>query len=372
MKKHQTDIIFETESNSYDNVFHEMFFSKHAPVSVFKLDKVLSNLESYIKSLFEVELTVPFSGMIQITSLQYADSGDFDSKNFVEGVETIKVENAKTIADILVQSLKNEDNLCWVDNYKYLGDGKLLIFINEHENDFIRFNEPLFNELVKDGYSIEFYNNELIEFHKNNYIFKIETYSYEPLMIILNYFHEELETLIEKEVRDEIIKFIPGLSNWNCIPAFFNSKTFSLIANFDWGWINKDSKIINRFDGDYLSAKAIKYLSSLRKQVKYEINLKDNQLEKLVIEINKEENNIYGESYSIEQDFLTSDDLIKTPNGFKGFKFQQILIKANEEGDSIGSIFIWHYYISESIVSIEYSIAKTTQELISKIPIEIM
>jgi hypothetical protein len=168
------------------------------------------------------------------------------------------------------------------------------IISTSFENDFIRFNEPLFNELVDHGYSIEFYNNELIEFHKNNFIFKLETYCYEPLMIILNYYHEEFETLIEKDVQNEIIKFLPGLSNWNCIPAFFNGKTFSFIANFDWGWINKDSKIVNRFDGDFLSAKAIKYLSSLRKQLKYETNLKDNQFEKLVLEIKGEKITLTG------------------------------------------------------------------------------
>jgi hypothetical protein len=372
MNNHLVDILFETESNGYDNVFHEIFSSKHAPVSVFKTDKDLSKFETNVKSLFELELLVPFSGEVQITTLQYSNNGDLDSSSFENDVETTVVENAKTVSKILIQSLKNEDDFCWVDNYKYLGDGKLLIFINEHENDFIRFNEPLYDTFLDDGYIIESFANDHLHFQKDQKVFRLETYCYEPLIITINYYHEELDSLNEQEVRSEIAKFIPGFSNWNCIPAFFNDKTYSLIANFDWGWIDKDSKIINRFDGDFLSAKATKFLSSQRNEIQFQLNLNVNPMEKLVLEINKTENFIFGQSYMIDLEDKNEEDLdlTKTPNGFKGFKFQQVVLEAKDTGDSIGSIFLWSYIISESIVTVEYSIQKTTEKLIMNIPFE--
>ena len=39
MKNHPVDILFQTESNGFDNLFHELFSSKHAPVSIFKKDR---------------------------------------------------------------------------------------------------------------------------------------------------------------------------------------------------------------------------------------------------------------------------------------------------------------------------------------------
>lgn len=372
MKNHPLDILFQTESNGFDNLFHELFFSKHAPVSLFKKDKDLSRFEKYLKTFFDIKLPIPFTGEVQVTSLQYSNSGDFDSNSFENNVETTFVENAKTVSEILIQSLKNEDDFCWVENYKYLGDGKLLIFINEYENDFIRFNEPLYDSLLDDGYFLESFANDHLNFQKDQNIFRLETYCYEPLMITINYYHEELDSLNEQEVRAEITKFIPGFSNWNCIPAFFNDKSYSLIANFDWGWIDKDSKIVNRFDGDFLSARAIKFLSFQRSKIQFELNSNENPFEKLVLEVNKTEDYIFGHSYFIDLEDKNEEDLDlnKTPNGFKGFKFQQVVLEAKATGDRIGSIFLWSYIISESIVKAEYSIQTTTKKLVMNIPFE--
>ena len=366
------DIFFETKSSMFHNIFTELVFPKHAPVSVFKNVEDLSIFEKYTRGLFDINLPIPFTGEVQVTYLDSSIHNDFESKNFTNDAKTIVIKSAKTISEILLLSLIDEDDLCWVDNFKYLGDGKLLICLCEHENDFIRFNEPLFNSLIADGYRIESYSNKEIWFQKNNFIINIETFCHEPLMITINYYHEELDSLNEQEVRAEITKFIPGFSNWNCIPAFFNDKSYSLIANFDWGWIDKDSKIVNRFDGDFLSARAIKFLSFQRNKIQFELNSNENPFEKLVLEVNKTEDYIFGHSYFIDLEDKNEEDLdlTKTPNGFKGFKFQQVVLEAKETGDRIGSIFLWSYIISESIVKAEYSIQTTTKKLVMNIPFE--
>ena len=370
MKNHPVDILFQTESNGFDNLFHELFFSKHAPVSIFKINKDLSRFEKYVKTFFDIKLPIPFTGEVQITSLQYLNTDNFESLKFENGVETINIENANSISEILVGSLHNEDELCWVDNFKYLGNGKLLILINEHENDFIRFNEPFFNALIDDSYIVETFTNEQIEFHKNSNIFRLETFCYEPLTITLNYFNEELKPLIEKEVRDEILKFLPGLSNWNAIPAVFNKTHFSLIANFDWGWISKQVKKANNYNGDYLSSKALKFLSTQRKDIKYNLNININLFEQLVKAINKAEQYIFGETFIIDLEFRNEDELYLKPNGFEGFNFQQVSILETNNGNNLGSIFIWKYNLIESLISIEYSIQKTSKDLITGIPFE--
>jgi hypothetical protein len=368
MKNHPVDILFQTESNGFDNLFHELFFCKHAPVSIFKTDKDLSRFEKYVKTFFDIILPIPFTGEVQITSLQYLNTENFESLKFENGVETINIENANSISEILVGSLYNEDDLCWVDNFKYLGNGKLLIIINEHENDFLRFNEPLFITLIDENYTLKSFTNEKIEFKKNEKIFNVETYCYEPLMITLNYFNEDLNPLTEKEVREEILKFLPELSNWNAIPAEFNKKYFSLIANFDWGWISKQTKKGDNYNGDYLSTKALKFLSTQRKNIKYGLNI--NPIEELVNEINKVEQFIFGDKYHINNEFSSEDELYDKPNGFEGFNFQQVIILDNDTENNLGSIFIWKYNIEGNNITIEYSINKTTQNLISNIPFE--
>jgi hypothetical protein len=368
MKNHPVDILFQTESNGFDNLFHELFSSKHAPVSIFKKDRDLSRFEKYVKDFFDNKLIIPFTGEVQIASLQYLNTENFESLKFEDGVETIYIENANSISEILVGSLQNEDDLCWVDNFKYLGNGKLLILINEHENDFIRFNEPFFNALIDDSYILDTFTNDQIEFHKNSNIFKLETFCYEPLMITLNYFNEALKPLIEKEVRDEILKFLPGLSNWNAIPAVFNKTHFSLIANFDWGWISEQTKKGDNYNGDYLSTKALKFLSTQRKNIKYDLNNNINPFEQLVKEINTAEQYIFGETYHIDLEFRNGDDIFIKPNGFEGFNFQEIKILENQTRNNLGSIYLWKYILTESLITIEYSLHKTSKELILYIP----
>lgn len=366
------DIFFETKSNMFDNIFTELVFPKHAPVSVFKNVEDLSIFEKYTRGLFDINLPIPFTGEVQVSYLDPSVHNDFKAKNFTKDAKTIVIKSAKTISEILLLSLIDEDGLCWVDYFKYLGDGKLLICLCEHENDFIRFNEPLFNSLIADGYRIESYSNKEIWFKKNNFIINIETFCYEPLMITINYYHEELNPLIEQEVRDEILKFLPGLSNWNCIPAMFNKKRFSLIANFDWGWISKDIKVDDCFNADYLTARALKFLSTQRRSIQYKLDKNDNPFDRLVFEVNKAEKNIFGESYYIDVEINREEDakLNKTPNGFKDFKFQQIALLTKQSGDNLGDIILWKYNSTKEAIAIEYSIKKTSKELILNIAFE--
>jgi hypothetical protein len=370
MKNHPVDILFQTESNGFDNLFHELFFCKHAPVSIFKTDKDLSRFEKYVKTFFDIKLPIPFTGEVQITSLQYLNTENFESLKFENGVETINIENANSISEILVGSLYNEDDLCWVDNLKYLGNGKLLIIINEHENDFLRFNEPLFITLIDENYTLKSFTNEKIEFQKNDKIFTFETYSFEPLMITINYYNEELDPLNEKEVKEEILKLLPGLSNWNAIPAEFNKKYFSLIANFDWGWISEQTKKGDNYNGDYLSTKALKFLSTQRKNIKYHSNTNTNLIDQLVNEINKAEKFIFGKKYHIDNEFSSEDELYNKPNGFEGFNFQQVLIFENDTKNNLGTIFLWKYNKVDNNLIIEYSINKTTKNLILEFPFQ--
>ena len=120
---HPMDLIFETKVDGFDNVFHKLFFEKHAPVAVFKKTMQISTFDKSIKELFDVKLPIPFTGEVQITSLQYSNTGNFESLKFEDGIETIKIENANSISEILAKSLKNEDDAYWVDKFKYLGDG---------------------------------------------------------------------------------------------------------------------------------------------------------------------------------------------------------------------------------------------------------
>ena len=371
---HPMDLIFETKVDGFDNVFDKLFFEKHAPVSVFKKTMQISTFDKSTKELFDVKLPIPFTGEVQITSLQYSNTGNFESLKFEDGIETIKIENANSISEILAKSLKNEDDSYWVDNFKYLGDGRLLFLINEHENDFLGNYEVFFNSLILDGYSIESYKNYEIEFHKDQFNFRLDTLCIEPLIIGIYYYHEEYDyPLIENKVRAEVLKFLPSLSKHNPIPAIFNKDNFSLIAKFEsWGWIDQDYKVGGPYDRDYLTARALKFLSSQRKSLQFELEKNDNPFDRLVAEVNKAENYIYGESFYIDSEYKDQEyrNLIKTPLGFRGFKFQQIEIFTKQWGDNLGDIILWKHKMTKSSVSIEYSIKKTTKELIMNIPFE--
>ena len=204
----------------------------------------------------------------------------------------------------------------------------------------------------------------------------METQDYEPLFFTLSYYHSNSikVSLNEKLVREEILKFLPGFSNWNCIPALFNEKRFDLVAHFDWGWINNDcssstSSSNEYYDADCLSAKAVKFLASQRKSLKYDLDPNEKAIDCLVSEVNKNENYIFSKNYNIDSDNRI-ENLSELPYGFKGYKFLVIEIFTKESDTRIGDIILWKHNMTKSSVTIEYSIKKTTKELIMNIPFD--
>ena len=370
MNTDSMDLFFETKSNYFQNKIEELIFPMHAPVSIFQGKNELSIFDIHIKTIYEnVKLPIPFSGQVQIVNYNPHIDKNLDSIKFSDDADTILISNANSLYEILYLSLKNEDGLFWVEKFKYIGHGKLLILISEHENDFLRWNEPLNNALIKEGYKLDSISNKEIIFKKDNFVFIFETFSYEPtLMITLTYQHENLIPLKETAVRNELLKFTPELSNWNCIPAKFNEKSFSLISYNDFDSIQKDYKVVDRFNGDYLAAQALKFLYSQRKSVQYSSDL--SSIDKLILEVNEIDRLVDDNINYIEVENQNDIKLDKTPYGFKGFKFQIIKLKHKETGEIIGNIILWNFKLIKSIITIEYSIQKTSNNLISNIPFE--
>ena len=370
LESHPMDRFFQTDYDFTDNIFTELISFNRAPVSVFKEKKALTIFETNIKKPYDVNLPIPFTGEVQFS---FDDDDENELEDFIDGEKIIEIKNAKTITEILIKSLKKIDDDFWVERFQYLGNGKLLIYLGQYENDFIRFNEPLFISLINEGYILDRLSNNSIIFENNNFGFFMKTQDYEPLYFTIhyrkNYNPLDNEPLDEKLVREEMLKFLPGFSNWNCIPALFNEKRFDLVAHFDWRWINNDCSSSTPNDDDGLSAKAVKFLSTQRKTLKYDLNTNEMAVNCLVSEVNKSENYIFSKNYNIDSDNRV-EDLNELPYGFKGYKFQVIEIFTEESDTSIGDIILWKYKMTKSSVTIEYSIKKTTKELIMNIPFE--
>ena len=368
------DIFFQTDSELFDNIFSELIFPKHAPVSIFQKKQPLTIFEKYIKKFYDIELPVPFTGKVQIV---FDTDEEIEAEDFIDGEEYIVVKNAKTISEILIKTLKNVDEFSWVDSFQYIGNGKLRIYIGQYENDFIRYNETLFNSLINEGYTLKTLRNSAISFEKDDCTIFMDAPYYEPEIFTINYSnnHIDMVPLNEKLVREEMLKFLTGFSYWNCIPALFNEKRFDLIAHFGWDWVSNDSSTSrsssnNYYDADYLSAKALKFLSGQRKTLNYDIDANEKAINHLVSEVNKNENYIFNKIYRIDLD-NNIENLNELPSGFKGYKFLNIEIFKEESNLNIGGIILWKHKIAKSSVTIEYSIIKTTKELIMNIPFEI-
>jgi hypothetical protein len=373
LESHPMDRFFQTDSELFDNIFSELIFPKHAPVSIFQKKKPLTIFEKCIKKFYDIELPVPFTGEVQIA---FDADEEIEAEDFIDGEEIIVVKNAKTISEILIKTLKNVDEFSWVDSFQYIGNGKLRIYISQYENDFIRYNETLFNSLINEGYTLMTLRNSAISFEKDDFTIFMDAPYYEPEIFTINYSnnHIDMIPLNEKLVREEILKFLTGFSYWNCIPALFNEKRFDLVAHFDWGWINNDSSSSTSssndyYDADCLSAKAVKFLANQRKSLKYNIDANEKAINCLVSEVNKNENYIFSKTYNIDSDNKV-ENLNELPYGFKGFKFLEIEIYKTESYTNIGGIILWKYKTTKSTVTIEYSIKKTTKELIMNIPFE--
>jgi hypothetical protein len=233
--------------------------------------------------------------------------------------------------------------------------------------------------LINEGYILDRLSNNSINFENNNFRFFMITQGYEPLYFTIHYCKDynslDNEPLNEKLVREEMLKFLTGFSNWNCIPALFNEKRFDLVAHFDWRWIDNDYSSSTPSSNDYhyddngLLAKAVKFLSTQRKTLKYDVNTNEMAVNCLVSEVNKNENYIFSKSYNIDSD-NTVENLNELPYGFKGYKFLEIEIFTKESDTNIGGIILWKYKTTKSTITIEYSIKKTTKELIMNIPFE--
>ena len=126
LKSHPMDTFFQTDSELFDNIFSELIFPKHAPVSIFQKKIALTIFENNIKKSYDVKLPIPFTGEVQIT---FDDDEEIELEDFIDGEKIIVIKNAKTISEILTKALKSEDEDSWVDRFQYLGKGKLLIFI---------------------------------------------------------------------------------------------------------------------------------------------------------------------------------------------------------------------------------------------------
>jgi len=333
----------------------------------------LTIFEKYIKKFYDIELPVPFTGKVGIV---FDAVEEIEAEYFIDGEEYFVVKNAKTISEILIKTLKNVDEFSWVDSFQYIGNGKLRIYIGQYENDFIRYNETLFNSLINEGYTLKTLRNSAISFEKDDFTIFMDAPYYEPEIFTINYSnnHIDMVPLNEKLVREEMLKFLPGFSYWNCIPALFNEKRFDLIAHFGWEWISNDSSTSmsssnNYYDADHLSSKALKFLSGQRKTLTYDIDANEKAINHLVSEVNKHENYIFSKIYRIDLDNKI-ENLNELPSGFKGYKFLNIEIFKEESNLNIGGIILWKHKITKSSVTIEYSIIKTTKELIMNIPFE--
>mgnify|MGYP000388820867 CR=1 FL=1 len=94
-------------------------------------------------------------------------------------------------------------------------------------------------------------------------------------------------------------------------------------------------------------------LSTIGEKVKLKntIRLKD-ELEIWLMELTKEMKNT----------------LAQKPKGFGKYTFQDLNILTKANGMPIGNIILWKYEQKNDLVTIEYSIQKTSKELIMKIP----
>ena len=74
----------------------------------FKIDKDLSRFEKYVKAFFDIKLPIPFTGEVQITSLQYLNTDNFESLKTIIKEKDRKIHQLnKDIAE-LNEKLVNE------------------------------------------------------------------------------------------------------------------------------------------------------------------------------------------------------------------------------------------------------------------------
>jgi hypothetical protein len=377
------DIYFKTENEWDEDIFSELLFLKSAPVYVFQKKYGLTIFEKEIKKLLDIKLPMPFTGMVQITYNnpfpEYEDDG-----TFLEPTETPEinyeqeihyVNSANTIKDILENVLQNEDGHSWVRHFRYInnrGVSQLLIYLGCEENDFIKDNNKLYDALIKDGYVIKALYNNRISFEKGETEFMVRADLFEPLIVTVSYFNslEAKKPLTESQLRAEMLKFLPGLADWNCIPAVLNERSFTMVVDV-FNAIGDDQEIDSDLgiDAEVYAAESLKFLYTQKRSLTYKIPKIGNPVNQLVLKINQTEKNVFGKTYFIKDVKKLKDTLGQNPKGFDQYTFQNlnILIKAN--GMPIGNIILWKYEQTKDNVDIEYSIQKTSKELIMNIPL---
>jgi hypothetical protein len=372
-----SNIEYDYDGNEYidsdSNKFDDLLVLKKAPVSIFQKNKRLSNFEKHIKKLYDIILPIPYTGEVQISYNDPFTDEEYEQFDFDKTKEIKLIDSAKTIKDLLENVLKGEDEVCWVHFFRYLGAGKLLIYLSFEENDFIKDNYSLYNKLLEDSYTVKFLSNERIIFQKQETQFIIHAEWFEPMVITVRYgnIQNAKKLLTENQMRSEMVKFLAGLSDWNCIPAIFNEKNFILVADM-YNDINEDVKIKGYVGADECAAKSLIFLSTQRKKLTYPLLKNRNSVNQLVSIINLNEKSIFGKAYYIRDAEKLKDALAQQPKGFDKYKFQlvSILPKANSSFpmERIGNIILWKYEQKNDLVTIEYSIQKTSKELIMKIP----
>ena len=370
------DIYFKRKYDWEDDIFSELLFLKSAPVSVFQKTEGLTLFEKEIKALFDVTLPIPFSGIAQIT-YNSVFSDDEEGEQIPEinfDLEIHNVREAKTIKNILEKVLQNEDKYCWVRRIRYLGNGELLIYISYEENDFIRDNDKLYNALLKDGYAIHVLFNNRISFKKQDTYFSIHADIFEPLIITVSYgfndysYNQEVKNpLTEKKMRAEMIKFLPGLSDWNCIPAFINERCFMQVVDV-FNAVDEEESIEGYNGAEEYAAMSLKFLHTQRRNITYKLPTNSNPINQLVTTVNLHEKNVFGKTYFIKEAKKMKNTLAQKPKGFGKYTFQDLNILTKANGMPIGNIILWKYEQKNDLVTIEYSIQKTSKELIMKIP----
>jgi hypothetical protein len=182
-----------------------------------------------------------------------------------------------------------------------------------------------------------------------------------------SYNQEVKNPLTEKKMRAEMIKFLPGLSDWNCIPAFINERCFMLVVDV-FNAVDEEESIEGYTGAEEYAAKSLKFLHTQRRNITYKLPTNGNSVSQLVTTVNLHEKNLFGKTYFIKDAKEIKNTLAQKPKGFGKYTFQDLNILTKANGMPIGNIILWKYEQKNDLVAIEYSIQKTSKELLMKIP----
>lgn len=372
--------IFSILNDDEQNIFHEI----NRDIKPTPFDLVCYNeLDSFDQELlkhFETLFPLPFDGFVQISYLDpYEDEAYFEEV-FNDQERFFHIHSAKNLKDILSKTLDQafdgEDYYAEINNnlivgFKYEGDGKLIIFLKDF-GDNLYSNKTLLNAFVDSGYEITYLSDEYssIKMETNAFAVKIQL-EINPTTILVQFFPKT--EMKEEALKAEVVKFTEVLNAdlWNFTPVRYNEKYYALIGFWHDDFLDQQLKL--SFDNESLLmwAEAVKILSSNRKSLLYKIK-KEEPIDKLVFEINKNEKLLFDKNIKIEKENLEGKLRIlnEFPNGIDKHRYQVFNLTNSDKGSyiNLGDILIWSYNEVEGVVSLEYSIQKLTKKQILDLP----